>query len=264
MARIRTIKPEFQQSESMGRVSRDARLTFILMWPQADDSGRLRGSSRMLASVLYPFDDDAPRLIDGWLGELEAQGCIRRYEVDGSQYLEICNFMNHQKIDHPTPSKLPAFPERSRKLARKSERSRKIALDQGLEGIKEGKGGDQGTMSATPTERVFDHWKATHGHPKASLDAKRRKLIGKALENYSEADLCQSITGYLNSPHHMGQNDRATKYDSIELMLRDAQHIDAGLGFYAEPPRTDLSSTTRRNVAAIQDWQPPEVRNGTA
>ncbi len=46
MARIRSIKPEFPQSESMGNVSRDARLTFIQLWTLADDSGRLRGSSR--------------------------------------------------------------------------------------------------------------------------------------------------------------------------------------------------------------------------
>lgn len=112
-------------------------------------------------------------------------------------------------------------------------------------------------------ERVFQHWRSTHQHLRAVLDAKRRKLIGKALDSYSEADLCQSISGYLNSPHHQGQNDAATVYDSIELMLRDAKHIDAGLGFYANPPRTDLSANTRRNVSAIEDWQPPEMRHAS-
>lgn len=50
MGRIRTIKPEFPHSESMGRVSRDARLTFILLWTLSDDLGRLRGSSRAFCS----------------------------------------------------------------------------------------------------------------------------------------------------------------------------------------------------------------------
>jgi hypothetical protein len=262
MARIRTIKPEFQQSESMARVSRDARLTFILMWPQADDSGRLRANSRILASVLFPADKDAGDLIDGWLDELESQNCIRRYSADGNSYVQICKWLDHQKIDHPTTSKIPPPTENSRRLAKKSEGSRKITLDQGLEGIKEGKGRDQGTMSAAPTDRVFDHWKSIHGHPRAKLDAKRKRVIGTALASYSEADLCLAITGYLSSPHHMGQNDRATKYDDIELMLRDAKHIEAGIKFHAEPP-TNLSSLTRRNVAAIEDWRPPEVRNGT-
>lgn len=118
-----------------------------------------------------------------------------------------------------------------------------------------------GAEKADPIQRVFDHWRDIHRKPRAQLDAKRRKLIRGALGAYSEADLCQAISGYLNSPHHMGQNDRATVYDSIELLLRDAEHIDAGLKFHAEPPRTDLSEKTRRTVAATADWEPPEVRH---
>jgi hypothetical protein len=114
-----------------------------------------------------------------------------------------------------------------------------------------------------PVARVFDHWKQVHNHPRAGLDKKRRKLIADRLKTYTEADLCLCISGYLNSPHHMGQNERATVYDSLEVFLRDASHVDAGIKFAAEPPRTDLSSTSRRNVAAVSDWVPPEVRNAT-
>jgi hypothetical protein len=58
----------------------------------------------------------------------------------------------------------------------------------------------------------------------------------------------------------MGQNDRGTVYDSIELLLRDAKHIDAGLAFARNPPRTGLASISRRNVDATANWQPPELR----
>jgi len=113
MARIRTIKPEFKQSESVGRVSRDARLTFILMWTEADDSGRIRGSSRMLASILFPYDDDAPQSMDGWLSELEREHFIVRYVVDGTTFIQIHNWQKHQKIDKPSPSRIPSFAEAS-------------------------------------------------------------------------------------------------------------------------------------------------------
>jgi hypothetical protein len=109
VGRIRTIKPEFPQSESMGSVSRESRLCFILLWTQADDEGRLRGSSRMLASLLFPYDADAPTLIDGWLSELEREKCISRYEVESRHYIEITNWLVEQKIDHPSRSKLPGF-----------------------------------------------------------------------------------------------------------------------------------------------------------
>lgn len=121
MSRIRTIKPEFPHSESMGAVSREARLCFIMLWTLADDSGRLRGNSRMLASLLYPYDDDAPEMIEAWLSELECQNCIVRYEVNGSKYLEVCNWLTHQKIDKPSRSKLPGIDEGSRILANPRE-----------------------------------------------------------------------------------------------------------------------------------------------
>jgi hypothetical protein len=121
MARIRTVKPEFPQSESMGRVSRDARLLFILTWTLCDDAGRTRAASRMLASLLYPYDDDAPKKIDGWLAELEREGCIVRYQAEGGTYLQVCNWLNHQKIDKPSASKIPAFDESSRILANPRE-----------------------------------------------------------------------------------------------------------------------------------------------
>ncbi|WLA75065.1 hypothetical protein QIH77_07660 [Bradyrhizobium diazoefficiens] len=123
MARIRTIKPEFPQSETIGKLSRDARLLFIQLWTLADDEGRARAASRMLASLLYPYDDDAPSLIDGWLAELERHGCITRYEVEGSTYLQVDNWLKHQKIDRPTPSRLPIVSEGTRLLASPREAS---------------------------------------------------------------------------------------------------------------------------------------------
>lgn len=267
MPRIRSIKPEFPQSESMGRVSRDARLLFILLWTVSDDFGRTRAASRMLASLLFPYDDDAPKKIDGWLNELEAERCIERYQVDGSTYLQISKWLNHQRIDHPTASKIPEFREDSRILARDSD-----GLAPDLDRIGEDRIGNGSKVPSEPmsaasatdgaaVERVFEHWRQTHDHPTARLDPKRRKLINQALASYTEADLCQSISGYKLSPHHQGQNDRATVYDAIELLLRDAKHIDAGLAFYRSPPRSDLSKLTRGNVDRTIDWMPPEMRS---
>jgi hypothetical protein len=123
VARIRSIKPEFPQSETIGFLSRDARLLFIQLWTIADDEGRTRAASRMLASLLYPYDNDAGTLMEQWLEELEGKQCIRRYEVKGSKYLEIINWLKHQKIDKPSKSKIPPFAECSRSLANSSEAS---------------------------------------------------------------------------------------------------------------------------------------------
>jgi len=151
MPRIRTIKPEFPQSESMGRISRDARLCFIELWTIADDSGRLRGSSRMLASLLFPYDNDAPKLIDGWLTELIKEHCIIRYQVNSQHYIEISNWCLHQKIDKPSPSKLPPLSN----VREDSPNIREYSSeDQGPRTKDQDQGMDQGETSRM-TSRVF-------------------------------------------------------------------------------------------------------------
>ena len=150
MPRIRTIKPEFPQSESMGRVSREARLCFVLLFTLADDVGRLRGHSRLLASLLYPYDRDVvenPALVDGWLDELVAQKCIVRYKSGDESYIAICKWLSHQKIDKPSKSKLPAFDEPSRTLANPLEPSGNVAQDQGRDQGKD-QGGDATCIGA--------------------------------------------------------------------------------------------------------------------
>lgn len=93
---------------------------------------------------------------------------------------------------------------------------------------------DNKSPPATPeVAAVFDHWKATHDHPRSQLDVKRTKVIRLALKVYTPEQLCLAISGYKNSAYHMGQNDSHKKFDDIELFLRDAKRIDAGLE-YAE------------------------------
>lgn len=138
MARIRTIKPEFPQSESMGRVSRDARLLFVNLWTICDDHGRTRAHSRMLASLLFPYDEDAGTGVPVWLAELEKEGCIRRYEVDGAQYLQVMQWTKHQKIDRPSKPQFPGIDEAPREESREP---RERSSEEGTkEGTKEGKG----------------------------------------------------------------------------------------------------------------------------
>lgn len=167
MGRIRTIKPEFPQSESMGRVSRDARLLFVELWTICDDEGRTRAASRMLASLLFPYDDDAPRLIDGWLAELEAEGCIVRYHVEGATYLQVCNWLSHQKIDKPSRSKLPQFDESSRILSKPLEAS---SLDQGPRTRDQGPGTkDQGGDRVAPAAAVATCKKPAKDKPEVAI-----------------------------------------------------------------------------------------------
>ncbi len=110
MPRLRIIRPNYSQLPAVGRLSREARLLHILMWPVADDAGRLRFDPDGLVEQLYPFDTDAPMLLASWLDELEREGCIERYGVDGIAYLRVVHWRRLQSIQHPKRSRLPASP----------------------------------------------------------------------------------------------------------------------------------------------------------
>ena len=87
MPRLRIIRPNYTQLPAVGRLSREARLLHILLWPVADDAGRLRLDPDQLVEQLYPFDEDASFLLPSWLDELERERCIERYAIDGAAYL---------------------------------------------------------------------------------------------------------------------------------------------------------------------------------
>lgn len=223
MARIRTIKPEFPQSESVGNLSREARLLFILLWTQADDEGRLRGASRLLASLLYPYDLDAADHIDGWLGELERERCIVRYQVKETFYLQITNWRDHQKIDRPTASRLPPPPERS---TQSREQSRAV----------------------TPGPRTVDHGPRIKDHDRggaAAAAATAGLLAGKLFEDFWKV-----------YPRRDGANPKEPARKKFVALLKsgaDADDIIAGAsGYWNELQRTGKIGTTY--VAQAVTW----------
>lgn len=58
------------------------------------------------------------------------------------------------------------------------------------------------------------------------LTEERAKLITVAVNQYGAPMVKQALRGCSLSPWHMGQNPSGTLYNSIELILRDAEHIE--------------------------------------
>jgi hypothetical protein len=107
----------------MGRVSRDARLLFIQLWLVADDAGRLVFDHERLVEDLYPEDPDASTLLTTWLGELESEKCIERYQVNDRAFVRIVKWRKHQVVHHPAQSRLPTAPREVREAREESPRT---------------------------------------------------------------------------------------------------------------------------------------------
>jgi hypothetical protein len=256
MGRIRTIKPEFPQSENIGKLSRDSRLLYIQLWTIADDSGRARAASRMLASLLYPYDDDARDLIDRWLDELEGGGHIRRYDVGGSYYLEIVKWLEHQKIDKPSASRLPSFDAGSPIVREDSTTDlgpvpRTIDPDQG-----------SSTSASPPVSSRFDEfWKE---YPKRDGDNPRKPAEKKfnALVK-TGVDPGAIIAGAKQAAADARRRQiYATKYVPQAIKwLNDQRFLDcAAQAFADEPERMDWDAvlSTFQRTKHWSRWAGPD------
>ena len=109
MARIRSIKPAFFTDEKIVECTIPARLLFIGMWVFADDTGRLEYSPKRLKMQIFPGDDGINT--ESLVKELESIRAVFRYTVGGMWYLQIRNFLKHQKISHAQDPHWPAPPE---------------------------------------------------------------------------------------------------------------------------------------------------------
>lgn len=110
MARIRSIKPEFWTDDLIGSLARDYRLLFVATWNLADDEGLLRWSAPYLKGAVFPYDDDISVAdVEKGMNALTASGMIYPYLGGKAQQklAFIVNFHKHQKINRPSPSKLP-------------------------------------------------------------------------------------------------------------------------------------------------------------
>jgi hypothetical protein len=109
MSRKRQLPPDISRWARFQSLTHDARLLYLLLYTIADDEGRMREDPGTFAFTLFPGETGFGLKIEACLREMDRDGLIGRYDVGRSRYLVILDW-DIQKIDHPTPSKLPPPP----------------------------------------------------------------------------------------------------------------------------------------------------------
>lgn len=86
-----------------------------------------------------------------------------------------------------------------------------------------------------PAGVVFEHYRKQH--LTAKWTAKRKRLIDARLgEGFSVDDLKHAIDGFHADPWHTGENEAHKAWLDLDLLLRDASKVEAGLSFFRDPP----------------------------
>ncbi len=259
MSRIRTIKPDFWTSEQVISCSPLARLIFIGLWNFCDDNGVHPASYVRLKAEVFPVDNLSNDEVKKLVSELICNDLLREYSVEEKSYWIVTGWKKHQRIDkptyrHPLPlsdvKKIGDYSANgSRELCDYSTSNHRIANEisttewKGMEGS--GKEEKKCEVETSPVssfgsfdvKEIFSHWQTVMNHPKAKIDKKRANKIVQSLKlGYSLAELKEAIDGCAKTPFNMGQNDKGQRYDDIELILRDASHIDRFIGNARQQP----------------------------
>jgi len=111
MARIRTIKPSMFSSLTVCSWPVQVRWTFAGLFTYVDDKGRGLDEPRLVKAELYPLDDAmTAKKVTEHLDQIAKNGPLCRYYVDGVPYLHITSWREHQRINRPSPSRIPPCP----------------------------------------------------------------------------------------------------------------------------------------------------------
>lgn len=94
--RSRNIKPGFFKNEYLSELSAYARLLFVGLPLLADREGRLKYRPKQIKAELLPYDEVD---VEALLHELNnaCDNFLVIYEIDSNKYIQITNFVKHQK-----------------------------------------------------------------------------------------------------------------------------------------------------------------------
>ncbi len=177
------------------------------------------------------FDEAIPRLVSiGWLSS----------EPYKSQALA------------GTCGKPAGIPQASAMEGKGRERKgRKGTEEKGREGTEEKETSVEfGNSTVVSVGEVIEHYQQYHPRSKPG-DKEKSKIHARLKDGYSVDDLKAAIDGCHRSPFHCGENEGGKKYQSLELIVRDASHVATFLETPINGEEPVLSEKTRRTMRAV-------------
>jgi hypothetical protein len=112
MPRIRTLKPEALQHRKVGKLSDRAFRLWVALITQADDHGRFLVDWDYLKVVIWGYHRKVTtRDVQQAMTEITQTGMVRIWDTGGQRYGYFPSWADHQRVQHPSPSLLPAPPE---------------------------------------------------------------------------------------------------------------------------------------------------------
>lgn len=106
MSRIRTIKPDFWKHEDLSALPEATHMLAAALLNYADDDGYFNANPKLIQSECSPLREPSVSIHES----LKRLACIGYIRVgkgsDGKTYGQVVTFLDHQRINRPTESKI--------------------------------------------------------------------------------------------------------------------------------------------------------------
>ena len=107
MARKRMLSPDFFTSSTMNALPVEVTFTFAGIWCWADDYGRGENDEALVKAAVWPRRRKfTERVVRAHMDALIEAGVLCAYSVNGIDLVHVVSWNEHQKISHPTKSKI--------------------------------------------------------------------------------------------------------------------------------------------------------------
>jgi hypothetical protein len=249
--RSRNIKPGYFKNEELAECDPLARILFAGLWCLADREGRMEYRPKRIKAELLPYDDvDVKKL----LNQLLKYEFIVIYEADGQQYLTIPKFTDHQNCHiREAESTIPAPDEHSASTVQAPDEHGSSPADSLLPLT------DSpilipsyAPLGAHVVKNQFDRfWKA---YPKKKSKGRAERAFLKI--NPDEqllATMIATIEQAKTSEEWIKQGGQFIPYPASWLNARGWEDEETE----KNPLAGQVSETTRRNMAVMEEWRPP-------
>jgi hypothetical protein len=114
------------------------------------------------------------------------------------------------------------------------------------------------SCTQSPALVVFQAWMEATGHPGALFDTKRQGVIGRALKHFDQQYLVETAQGWKNDAYCQGANKDGTVYDRVDLIFRDAEHIEKFHDLFLHPEKGLRRTPREQELAAKLTKTTPE------
>jgi len=224
------------QSEQVADLSDPwCKLLFTWLIPNTDNCGRLEGEPYQVAGLIFPLEVQKGSVtvqkVERWLQELHDAALVIWYRAGRLRYIALPKFSGYQSLtgnmkavsDYPAPSEsdIQAWEQREQAVCTLYGRGIDVV---GTEAKDKAKAKDIYTSDA---RTVFVHWREALGHSSAQFTRDRQqKIIARLREGFTVERLCEAIDGCALTPYNMGDNPQGRRYDSIDLIFRNAGKVD--------------------------------------